>query len=235
MHWGPKRLFSPYANRMDAWWWGHISIRGSGGLITVTRWLDVYIPNSLVKTALQLIICFRFLLRVLPLKDHSPSLLVILCLRACMLRDEMHYKCSTRGKDDYSPDLMSHLVTTVLPASVCGGKHLIKCWSLISSEPRHLWVAARRVVRPLCFYICLISTCYFTHVCFPECRDRRCDCRRTAEGVGGYGFKQIAFPLGELSPSSIIKPIRTSCWGEILKPAGELAPLKWVMRYPTHS
>lgn len=54
-------------------------------------------------------------------------------------------------------------------------------------------MAARRVVRPLCFYICLISTCYFTHVCFPECRDRRCDCRRTAEGVGGYGFKQIAF------------------------------------------
>lgn len=146
MHWGPKRLFSPYANRMDAWWWGHISIRGSGGLITVTRWLDVYILNSLVKTALQLIICFRFLLRLLPLKDHSPSLLVILCLRACMLRDEMHYKCSTRGKDDYNPDLTSHLVTTVLPASVFGGKHLIKCWSLISSEPRHLWVAARRVV-----------------------------------------------------------------------------------------
>lgn len=88
---------------------------------------DVYILNSLVKTALQLIICFRFLLRLLPLKDPSPSLLVILCLRACMLRDEMHYKCSTRGKDDYNPDLTSHLVTTVLPASVCGGKHLIKC------------------------------------------------------------------------------------------------------------
>lgn len=83
---------------------------------------------------------------------------------------------------------------------ICGLKK--RSWH--EKESEHL---NQRLHSMLCVsaWICVISTCYFTHVCLPECCDRRCSCCGTAEEVCRYGFKQI-------TSLQSYRGIRFLCW-----------------------
>ncbi len=92
---------------------------------------------------------------------------------------------------------------------ICRGLHSMSCGCYVSA------------------WICLISTCYFTRACFPECCDGRCDC--CFEEVGSYGFTQIT-PPQSYHLLEILNHKNQSEFSIILKPVGEQTPLKWVCR-----